>query len=64
MMVAPLPVDRKRLRAARAIAPPAARFVNDDSDAGELGFFLHAGTSLFCLTAMPDASVMRLHAYR
>ncbi len=64
MMVAPLPAHRKRLRAVRAIAPPAAAFVSDDGDAGGPGFYLHVGTSLFCLTAMPDTPTLRSHAYR
>ncbi len=64
MMVAPLPAHRKRLRAVYAIAPPAAVFISNDGDASGPGFFLHAGTSLFCLAATPDAPVVRSHAYR
>ncbi len=63
-MVAPLPAHRKRLRAVYVIAPPAAVFISNDGDAREPGFFLHAGTSLFCLAATPDAPVVRSHAYR
>ncbi|MHB8644640.1 MAG: hypothetical protein ACYDAR_02490 [Thermomicrobiales bacterium] len=53
-----------QLRAVRDGTPPAAEFVNQHGNAGRFGFFLHVETYLFCLAAMPDAPVMRLHAYR
>gem|GEM_PF-5604388 len=58
-----LPTDN-RLRAVREGAPPAAEFVNEYGGAGRFRFCGHFGTYLFCLAAMPDASVMRAHSYR